>query len=304
MVSVSQAFKTAVANGNPQRIVFQFDSGTIISNEDVDVESGVDFHETFCSETDLTIGLCPSSELSFNLLNDDGHWTNFLFGAFRAYIGVRLSVTANSSASVKRPTISISGTSMTVNGNGKLETYELCPLGKFIAPRPAVVQKVMIDVQANDQMCLFDADMPSDSALGGITYPVRADTLLRKICAYVGVTCESYSFLNNSLTISARPDTFDSCSMRDVVSLIAEAAGSTARFNRSGNLELVWFNTTSQTYDEGNYTSIEPTWYAVPKVNKLTIRNDDSTAESIIGSGSNAYMIQNNPFLRVDDSNT
>lgn len=301
MVNVSTAFRNAVANGNPQRIVFQFTNGTIISNEDVSVDSGVDFHESFCSETDLTIGLTPSAEMSFVLLNDDAHWNSFTFGTFKAYIGVRLSVSSNGSAKVKRPAITISGTTMTVSGNGVSETYELCKMGTFIAPRPAVVQKKMIDIFANDQMKLFDPDMPSDSALG-VTYPISAGNLLKKLCNYVGITCTSYSFLNNGLQLSARPDKFDSSTMREVVSWIAEAAGSIARFNRDGQLELVWFNTVSRTYDEGNYTMMEPAWYAVPKVDKLVIRNDDSTAEDAVGSGSNAYTIQSNPFLRVDDS--
>ena len=293
----SNTFRTAVANGNKQRMVFQFTSGTIISNEDIDIESGVDFHETFCSETDLTIGLCPSSEISFVLLNDDGHWSSFTFGTFYAYIGVLISSTANGSSAVRRPSISISGTSMTVSGNGVSETYELCKLGTFIAPRPAVVHKKRIDVQANDQMTLFYDDFPSD-----ITFPKTAGQLLQALCTKVGVSATTYTFLNSTLSLATKPDTYETCTMREVLGHIAEVAGAIARFNRDGNLELAWFNTVQRTFNEGNYTGFEPSWYTVPLVNKLTVRNDNSNAESTVGSGSNAYLIQNNPFLRVDDS--
>ena len=301
MVTVSNAFMAALADpvAHPQRMVFKFDNGTIISNEDIDVEGGVDFHEVFCSETDLTIGLTPSSEISFGLFNIDGHWTNFTFGAFNAYIGVMLSETSNSSAAAQRPSISISGRNMTVNGNGKRQTFELCPLGRFIAPRPAVVQKVLIDVTANDQMTLFDENLPSAATLG-ITYPVSAGDMLRALCNYVGVSASTYTFLNSTLTM-AEPET-ETYTMRDVLGWIAEAACANARFNREGVLELAWFNTTSKSFHEGNYATFEPSWYQAPKEQKLHVRNADSTAESVIGSGENAYMIQNNPFLRQDDT--
>lgn len=304
MVTVSAAFLAGLADpsNHPQRIVLQFDSGTIISNEDVDVEGGVDFHEVFCSETDLTIGLTPSSELQFGLLNDDGHWTQFGFGAFNAYIGVRLSYTANSSAKVQRPSITINGTAMTVNGNGRNESYELMPIGRFIAPRPAVVQKMLIDVQANDQMTLFDKDMPSDSDLG-VTYPITAGTLLQKLCTYVGVTPVTTTFTNSTLSLSSRPKSFDTSTMREVLGWIAEAACANARFNRQGQLEMAWLTdaTAARTFDENAYTSFEPSWFETPKVSKLHIRNEDSTAEAVVGDGDNAYMIQNNPFLRQSE---
>jgi hypothetical protein len=87
MVTVPAGFNDAVAAGKPQRMVFAF-SNRIISNEDVDMEVGVDFHEIFCSETDLTIGLTPSSEISFTVFNDDGYYSDFEFGTFTAYLGV------------------------------------------------------------------------------------------------------------------------------------------------------------------------------------------------------------------------
>lgn len=305
MVTVSAAFMAGLADpaNHPQRIVFEFEAdGAIISNEDIDVDSGVDFHETFCSETDLTIGLTPSSELSFVLFNDDRLWNEYEFGTFTAYIGVRLSWQKNNSEPVRRPEITISGTSMTVSGNGILETYELMSLGKFIAPRPSIVMKDQIDIRANDQMTLFDEDMPSDTDLG-VTYPITAGQLLQKLCDYVDVDPVTTTFTNSTLSLSKRPDSFDDSTMREVLGWIAEAACANARFNRSGLLELAWFNdvTASKEYDESNYTAFEPTWFESPRVSKIHIRNEDSTAEAIIGTGDVCYMIQNNPFLRQSE---
>lgn len=303
MMNVSAAFRQGLQYHGPnaQRILFRFTNGTMISNEDIDIDSGVDFDEIFCSETDLTIGLTPSSEISFGLMNKDGHWTNFTFGTFDAYCGVLISETANGSATARRPALTLSGNILSVNGNGYLRQYELCKWGRFIAPRPAVVRKKMFDVSANDQMTLFDKDMPTKEQLG-ITYPITAGNMLRALCGYVGVSAVSYSFINSDLELEKEPSSFSTSTMREVVGWIAEAAGSIARFNRDGALELAWFNTTGKSYSETDYTEFEPCWYANPAITKLHIRNEDSTEELTIGSGSSGYIIQNNPFLRQDDS--
>ena len=301
MITPSQAFQTAYESGAPQRMVFQFINGTIISNEDIDVSAGVDFNEIFCSETDLTIGLCPSSEISFTLLNDDGHYNNFTYGQFTAYLGVLTGTTVNSSAATARPTIAISGSTMTVTGNGKQETYAIIPMGTFIALKPAIVDKVEIAVTANDLMTLFEQDMPSATALG-ITYPVTASDLLRAMCTYLNVTATSYTFLNSDLTLASDPSTSGDKTMRDVLSWIAEIACANARFNRAGQLQFVWLNPVTKTFDESGYTQFESVWYESGTVDKLHTRNADSTAESVLGTGSQAYMIQDNPFLRIDDS--
>ena len=301
MVNVSSACKQAIAAGAFQRIALVF-SNRIISNEDIDVEGGVDLREVFCGETELTIGLCPASEISFAVFNDDGRFSNFEFGTFDAYIGVLLSYTQNSSAATRHPVITVDREhlTMTASGNGRLENYELCPLGRFIAPRPAVVRKALIDVVAYDQMKLFDEDMPSSTDLA-VSYPLTAAGLLAAMCSYVGVQAESYSFLNADATLSSEPKSFEYSTMREVLGWIAQTAGANARFNRMGKLEMAWLNTVTEVFDEHNYVEFEPYRYSVPLVDRLHVRNEDSTADTIVGSGDNTYLIQNNPFLRQED---
>ena len=98
------------------------------------------------------------------------------------------------------------------------------------------------------------------------------------------------------------PEQFENATMREVLGWVAEAACSNARFNRDGLLEFFWFNTSVVTrYDEHNYSDFTPTWYATAAIDGLHIRNGDSTKEYTIGGGDNAYMIQDNPFLRQPD---
>lgn len=296
MVTVPAGFNEAVAAGKPQRMVFAF-SNRIISNEDIDMEVGVDFHEIFCSETDLTIGLTPSSEISFTVFNDDGYYSDFEFGEFTAYLGVLISSTTNdTTVSGTRPDITISSSNSTfvVQYNYRQETYVYIKLGVFIAPRPAIVDIKEIAIDANDRMTLFDEDYPTDL----VTFPITAGEMLQALCERVDVSAASYTFLNSTMSLASKPDSFDNSTMREIVGWIAELAGANARFNRDGQLELVWLQTTSARYGEQSYTEYSPYWYEVPVIDSLHVRNAESTSEQTAGDGDNAYVIQGNPWLK------
>lgn len=296
MYQISQTLRTAIAAGNPQRVLIEFTNkpdGTayspsvVFSNEDIVVSNGLQLTEEFNPETDLTIGSCPSAEIQFTMLNDTGQLLDFEFGKFIAYLGARIdSGTPAQTAKTK-----------TFTEGGETVTYEFCPLGTFIAHRPDVVKKLMIDVDANDQMTLFDADMPT--ALQ--TYTGTLSGMATALCNQVGVTMKTATFLNSTMAVALTAEQVENATMREVLGWIAEAACSNARFNRDGQLEFVWFNQVNSIFDEHNYTDFTPTWYQTKAIDGLHIRNADSTAEYTYGTGGNAYMIQNNPFLRQPD---
>ena len=296
MYTVSQTLQTALNNGTPQRVLLEFmnASGTVtdvFSNEDIVVSTGVELDEMFNSETDLTIGLCPSAEIRFDMLNDNGQLEDFGFGKCKVWLGARIdSGTPSNTAKTK-----------TFTGGKCNGLFEFTPLGVFLVERPSVVKKKIITITANDQMQLFDEDWPGSAALI-LTYPTTLSNLFTKLCAYVGVAYASASFLNSDITVSAEPEAFENATMREVLGWIAEAACSVARFNRDGQLEMAWFSTVNSVYDEHNYTEFSPAWYETKAVDKLNIRNADSETEYTYGSGSNAYMIQDNPFLRQQET--
>ena len=188
---------------------------------------------------------------------------------------------------------------MTLFSAGYKYTYEFIPLGVFIADRPNVPSTHTIDFNCNDRMMLFERDMPGDDALG-ITYPCTIGNLYEKMCSYLGV--ERYgstsNMINYSATISKRPEAFDSATMRDVLKWIAEAAGSNAKFNRDGKLQMVWLNTTSQSFGPTGYKSFNPYWYKTSKVTKLENRASDGSYDNTSGTGDETYLIQDNPLLR------
>lgn len=287
MYTVSPTLQAAIANGTPQRVLLEFANGTSFSNEDILVSAGVTLDEMFCSETDLTIGLTPSSEISFTMVNDQKQLKSFTFGQFKAWLGARIDEgTPPNGAKTK-----------TFTEDGVLCVYEFTPLGVFIADRPNIVNTKTISITAYDQMTKFDVDMPSDTKLG-ITWPSSLGNLFVKMCNYLGVPYKSSTFLNSTATVNARPKQFDNATMREVLGWIAEAAGSVARFDRDGSLEMAWFTTVSRTYDEHDYSEFAPYWYETAAIDGLSVRNEESTSESVVGTGNNRYMIVGNPFLK------
>lgn len=300
MYTIPNTLQTALTNKTPQRVLLEFikkPSGAAYnpvvtySNEDILVNTGVELDETFQSEEDFGVGGTPSAEIRFEMVNDEGQLRTFEFGTFRAWLGARID-SGTPASGTKTATFTESGVT---------RTYQFTPLGTFIAHRPNIVSTKTIDVDANDQMTLFDVEMPKDNASGfNVTWPTTLGNLLTKMCNYLGVTQVSTSFTNSTLTVSSRPKAFDNATMRDVLGWIAEAAGSVARFDRDGKLKMAWFNTVNKTFTESDYSDFTPYRYETKAVNGLSVRKDGS--ESVTGSGKNAVMILNNPFIGKNTS--
>lgn len=88
MYQASNDFHTAVANGNHQIALLVF-RDAFFSNEDIDVDKGIEFNDYFNMEEDLAIGQALSNEITFNLFNDRRLLNDYEFGEFQATIGVQ-----------------------------------------------------------------------------------------------------------------------------------------------------------------------------------------------------------------------
>ena len=180
---------------------------------------------------------------------------------------------------------------------GYKDVYEFCPLGWFTAERPKAPDVIQIDMTCYDWMQKFEKDMPTASEMG-ISYPTTIKNLFQKLCQKAGVQCQTETFINQEATINEEPDDFERATMRDVLKWIAEAAGSNARFNRDGVLVLDWLRKSGQVYQATNYSEFNPYWYETKKVTKLYNRDTQGSAERIVGSGDEGYLIQDNPLLK------
>ena len=186
--------------------------------------------------------------------------------------------------------------------NGKTEKYEHVKLGEFIAQRPAIVRRRIIDLEAGDYMQLFADKMTKDVTF---SYPTTLSGLVSQMCSILGVKWAQTDFINSSISVSEEPDDFKEATLQEILAWVAQAGCCYAKFNRDGKLEMRWFNQTDKTFGETDYSDFTPYSYQVEKVDKLYVRNSNSTEERAVGNGDNAYLLQNNPFLRVaDDAQT
>ena len=177
--------------------------------------------------------------------------------------------------------------------DGRVEVYEYAKLGVFTCTRPANIRQRIVSVEASDRMQRFDT-----SAEGlKLRYPATLKRLLQALCAFVDVPLRTGEFINSGRVLYGEPAGLADMTARELLGLIAEAAGCMARFDREGALELAWFTETGVTFDEGDYSSFVPGEYRVAPIDKLQVKNSDSDIGTILGEGENAYVIQENPFL-------
>lgn len=90
MYRCSETFHTAVQNDNPQKALLIF-SDCVFTNDDINVENGIEFSDNFNLEEDLCIGQTPSNQLTFSLFNDDRLLNDYEFGEFTATLGVLIN---------------------------------------------------------------------------------------------------------------------------------------------------------------------------------------------------------------------
>lgn len=90
MYQASSAFHTAVANGAPQKALLVFDD-CIFTNEDIDVDAGIEMDDYFNVDEDISVGQALSNEIRFTLFNDARLLNNYSFGKFTATIGAQIS---------------------------------------------------------------------------------------------------------------------------------------------------------------------------------------------------------------------
>lgn len=317
MYTLSSTLAAALEARTPQRVLLKFvteDAAfsnasilnpdcAVFSNEDIVVSSGVDFDEIFTTGADPEIGVCPSAEIRFDMLNDEGQLVDFQFGIFRAYLGARIDEGTPPSGAV----------TATFTEDGENVLYEFMPLGVFMADRPYIVKKKILDIAANDLMTLFDRDMPTFATLG-LSTATTLQGLYRSMCSYIAQQNNipnEFLPLYNERTITnatfpvTETESLENMTMREVLGHIATLAAGIARFDRDGKLDIVWFGeaeTTPSAYDEHDYSEFTPAWYETQAIDCLKVRNAESDTEATFGTGSHPYLIQGNPFITMDDT--
>lgn len=237
---------------------------------DADVVTGsLSLDESVLSDDVFCLGKAIASDFTVNLLNTLNRFNGIqLNGAvIEPQIGLYLPQTAS---------------------------YEYIPLGIFTVDEVSKLTSSIMLASA-DNMIKFDVPFSRIAPV----YPISCLSLLQLICTYCGVTLNTASFINSNYIVQSAPSGSMTC--RDVVGYIAAIAGSFARTNRAGQLELAWYNTSS-------------TDISLTASNRYTFSPDDEvvtiTGVSILtdtdayNAGTMLYpvIIENNPLIQNDPS--
>lgn len=266
------------ANGS----LLVYDVGDTDSNKRIG-QSGITLTDNCNKENEFQIGCVSSSELKLMLINDDGGLNDYPYGRFKIYIDVYDSVN---------------------------EVWEECPFGVYTFERPTKRRVQLVTANAFDQMQLFDqiADEWFDSIDFGTDEPTLYE-ILESMANRLGVSIRSdtqQNMVNQTHQYSAAPFQSIEKTFREVLAWIAEAASCNARFDRAGYLVLEPF--TPAVIGESDYEingdslgnnvlSIDIAEYTCEEIDKLVVKSSENDFGVIVGDGTNAYYITDNPFL-------
>lgn len=177
------------------------------------------------------------------------------------------------------------------------DKWEYVPLGTFHIDTPTKRKVATISCEALDGMQKFNTDC--DDWWAGLAWPMTRGELLARVCAFVGVTLGTATFLGSDTSIPSAPIAGNGLTGKDVLGWIAESAGSYARMSREGALELVWFTARDVTLSRNQHFGDAPAEYTTPAITALHVMVMNSDLGVVVPDepGDNEYQIMDNPLL-------
>ena len=123
-------------------------------------------------------------------------------------------------------------------------------IGLFTGTRPDRVNSMgLIDFVACDRMQKFD--ILADDWIDSLSYPMTLREMYNSLCTYVGVENEAGDELIGIMnrTYNEAPVIAHGLLCRDILGMMAEAAGCYARITQNGKVRMVWFHDHTGTYE-------------------------------------------------------
>lgn len=193
------------------------------------------------------------------------------------------------------------GLPSTTWADGESNTYTYVPMGVFDFSGVDAFG-ITFGVEAYDRMTLFDDDATDWVASLDFTTSKTLSTILSELMTEMGFGGNytvSASAVNTGLTYSENPITAYAVTYRQILRWIAEVMGCSARMSRTGGVELLaWDSTSQETITP--YTIIGNTRtkarYTVPQITEV-VCYDTLGMNYASGSEGVPYYISANPFL-------
>lgn len=156
------------------------------------------------------------------------------------------------------------------------QQIEYVPMGVYVAEKPSKSSGV-VSFAAHDRM-ISKGELLYTS---GLTFPNNSKNVLNEICTQMGIT---YATQLTGVAVQEKPSGY---TRREVISYLAGLHGKFACINRTGNLELKWYEDNS--YAPGasriNEPDVQESDYILSKISCAV--NQESTIESGTGTGMN-----------------
>lgn len=268
-------------------------------------QGGLYLTDYFNKDTNIAVGDTVSCQLRMTLMNHDGALDNYDYGKFKAY----LDVAANGSSS-----------------------WETASLGVFYFDVPTKRKVQLVTVTARDQMQKLDAIATDWWSSLDFESGITLQDILNSLVTEVGVTADtitSTTLVNGTYEYTTPPVDATELTYRDVLAWISGAAGGIARFDRNGYLTIrffeyaqigsfsgdnsivgyavvgtakvgkrpdAYFHLNPNVFGGGVF-SLDIAEYNVAQIDKLVVKSAENDFGTIVGDGTNAYEMVDNPFM-------
>lgn len=303
----------AIRAGNPIHVEMLFSKGTLLTESDIDISTGITIQDLMNSDSDLAVGKSVCKQFTARIFLNDNIRNIDWQDRFRLRFGVEIGGTTS-----------------------------WLTVGYFNGVKPKRTVGIdQLDYIAYDDMIKFEAS--AQSFIENTTFPISAEDLLYAIGQEVGVAVNSVSLSEPSYVLEAEMvenDIKDFNTYRDIIESFAEATCTYARISNAGTCEFVWYGDEQSAADcvtigRTDQFSVDHndvygrgliwdqfdgmSWYTIDSVsrrwgdmlghysvtnaiNSVWIENKYGT-DSSAGSGNNQYWIVDNVFMK-DGNNT
>lgn len=275
VISVAQPVASlleAIRAHTEQDIKITFADNTVLGKADVAITGdGVKITDILNGDTDYTFGKAVCKQVEMTLFNVDNKFNNFDFTQeFTLQIGVKVGA-----------------------------AFQYVTVGVFKGERPDKVRGKLIDFTAYDRMQKFEVS--ASDFIENMTFPVTLGAVFSSLCVAVGVEPITTTFTNSTKNFTFNPFSTSDYTAREVLAWIAEAAGCYARVNADGKVELSTFTTNSYKILKTDRFEMSESEFETPVIGKLECYTSYGDQLVTAGTGTNTYVISDNPFLYIEN---
>lgn len=259
-------------NVDKQLIITTDDGSVTITNMELHQES-FELTESLCSESELTFGACEAAVVKFTISN--------VFTSLKdKWITVKMVLNGNSSNPFIFGRYKVVSDKPTADRTKReIEAYD-----------------ALYDVINADVVGWYNGILPNTETY--VTLKQFRDSFF----SHFGITQKDITLANDDMTTSRTVDA-DELSGSQVLNAICEINGCLGRVGRTGQFEFTYLESTSPiTISKNHYISADYQDYMVSQIDKLQIRQDEDDIGSIVGTGSNTYVIENNFLVYGKDA--